>query len=113
MLRRRFAKRKREAEEAAGDADEQWEAQAAAVDDTLASLQLLIERHTQAFAAIRVAPLALWHQLYDSRQLFFLFSFFFHFLLLFGLAHGGVAAACVLDTQSSPTKPSWTRMWGI
>lgn len=61
MLRRRLAKRKRE--DADPDAAPWEEDAAAAVDDTLASVQLLVNRNAQAFARIGVAPFVMWHQL--------------------------------------------------
>jgi hypothetical protein len=100
MLRRRLAKRKRED---AGPDAAQWEEDAAAdVDDTLASVQLLLSRSAQAFARIGVAPLVLWHQLCVAIALLLVTTFRPHERL----------PACIYGfaaTPSSPTGPSSTK----
>lgn len=67
MLRRN-RKRQRESdlqhqEAADGDDEDEWDACAELVDDTLTTIQLLVSRSTAGFAAINLPPLVLWHQL--------------------------------------------------
>lgn len=70
MLRRQL-KRQRTAPEPplqadagqAEDEEDDWDACAELVDDTLAAIQLLTSRSAAGFAAIDLPPLVLWHQL--------------------------------------------------
>uniref|UniRef100_K3WTN6 Uncharacterized protein n=1 Tax=Globisporangium ultimum (strain ATCC 200006 / CBS 805.95 / DAOM BR144) TaxID=431595 RepID=K3WTN6_GLOUD len=66
---RRAQKRRRVAPSAAEDAvaneaEEDWDASAALVDDTLSALQLFATRSAAGFAATELPPIVLWHQLY-------------------------------------------------
>lgn len=44
--------------------EDEWDACAELVDDTLAAIQLLTNRSAAGFATIDLPPLVLWHQLY-------------------------------------------------
>ena len=44
--------------------DDEWDAFAHLIDDTMTSIQLLLSRNADACAALGLPPLVLWHQLY-------------------------------------------------
>ncbi|ETN01132.1 hypothetical protein PPTG_24109 [Phytophthora nicotianae INRA-310] len=60
MLRRR----KRKQATAIEDDDGEWGASADLIDDTMASIQLLLSRNADGFAALGFPPVVVWHQLY-------------------------------------------------
>ncbi|KAG6595779.1 Serine-threonine protein kinase 19 [Phytophthora cinnamomi] len=57
-------KRKRASVAAVSEDDEEWDASAELIDDTMASIQLLLNRNADSFAAIGLPPVVVWHQLY-------------------------------------------------
>lgn len=61
MLRRQ--KRKRVAVAAVAE-DDEWDTSVDLIDDTMASVQLLLNRNADGFAALGLPPLVVWHQLY-------------------------------------------------
>ncbi|KAL4146450.1 hypothetical protein PRNP1_012314 [Phytophthora ramorum] len=64
-MRRGAGKRKRApAAVVAEEDDDEWDTSADLVDDTMSSIQLLLNRNTDGFAAIGLPPLVAWHQLY-------------------------------------------------
>ncbi|KAJ8525225.1 hypothetical protein ON010_g15890 [Phytophthora cinnamomi] len=56
-------KRKRASVAAVSEDDEEWDASAELIDDTMASIQLLLNRNADSFAAIGLPPVVVWHQL--------------------------------------------------
>ncbi|GMF24550.1 unnamed protein product [Phytophthora lilii] len=63
MLRRH--KRKRAVASEAGE-DDDWGESADAIDDTMSSIQLLVNRNADGFASVGLPPLVVWHQLIPS-----------------------------------------------
>ncbi|KAK1947700.1 hypothetical protein P3T76_001710 [Phytophthora citrophthora] len=63
MLRRH--KRKRVESVAAGDSadDDEWSISANLIDDTVASIQLMMNRNSDSFAGLSLPPAVIWHQL--------------------------------------------------
>ncbi|KAE8882202.1 hypothetical protein PF005_g10191 [Phytophthora fragariae] len=47
-----------------GEDEEEWDAPTDLIDDTMASIQLLLNRNTDSFAVIGLPPVVVWHQLY-------------------------------------------------